>query len=499
MREGLFLVIMSDNEDLFQRLSFDHLITCAKNGCIVKWNEDFRNYYKAEWERLNPGRAYEVKSKLEDYSYFDGFRGPIFESKNFTDSIYNGAKFNSVLLIGANFTLASLKSAYFIDANLQGANFTRSSLNGANFSDAHLQGANFTCSSLDYVNFSDAHLQGTNFTWSFLNGADFSHTNLQGATFCRARLEGARFKYSHLEGADFTAAHLEDAKFSYAHLKDAKFNNSHPEGADFTNANLAGADFTDAHLQDSVFLNAQLKGAIFNNSHLERANFNLAHLEGADFLSSTLQDVDFYLARLEDAIFNNSHLEGAQFTYTIVRGTQFLSVTIDDKTNFTGTYLAEILIEPNLRKHLERNIRKLNITNKNVFVAMKFDSPDLDSALKNAIKPACIECGGLQACTVNEKAGDGWIPQTIREGILNARFVISDLTYRNHGVYYETGYADGLEIPVIQTCKKSWCDEESVPPLHFDISQRNTIFWKDNADLKQQLIMKIKELQETGK
>ena len=99
---------------------------------------------------------------------------------------------------------------------------------------------------------------------------------------------------------------------------------------------------------------------------------------------------------------------------------------------------------------------------------------------------------------VDEKAGDGWIPQRIKEEIQDARFVISDLTYRNPGVYYETGYADGLEIPVIQTCKRSWYDEEPAP-LHFDIAQRNTIFWNDNADLKQQLIMKIKELQETGK
>ncbi|MDO9522844.1 MAG: hypothetical protein Q7J08_03925 [Methanocorpusculum sp.] len=42
-------------------------------------------------------------------------------------------------------------------------------------------------------------------------------------------------------------------------------------------------------------------------------------------------------------------------------------------------------------------------------------------------------------------------------------------------------------------------NDEEPAPLHFDIAQRNTIFWNDNEDLKQQLIMKIKELQETGK
>ncbi len=210
-------------------------------------------------------------------------------------------------------------------------------------------------------------------------------------------------------------------------------------------------------------------GAHFFGAHFKGANFSFAHLEGAQFFGAHLEGADFTLA----------NLEGAQFNYVMVNGeTLFINNTIDDKTDFTGTNLSLLRIDPNLKKHLERNIRKLNITNKNVFVAMKFDSPDIESALKNAIKPACLECGGLEAFTVNEKAGDGWIPQTIREGIQNARFVISDLTYRNHGVYYETGYADGLEIPVIQTCNRFWFNSEKVKkgsPLHFDIAQRYII------------------------
>jgi len=398
MREGLFLVIMGENEDLFERLSFDYLVECAKFHNNPMWNAHFRKYYESKWKMMYPDRAYEKKRDYTEYSYFHDFRGPAFSSRIFTQIIQEGASFSGFILIGADFTV------------------------------------------------------------------------------------------SYLERADFTWANLKGANFSGAHL----------EGANFSNANLEGADFTGAYFQDTKFQNAQLKNTKFNSTHIERANFNLAHLEGAEFYFSHLESANFFLAHLEGTIFNNSRIEGADFRYTLVRGTQFIDVIIDDKTDFTGTYLAEILIHPKLRKHLERNIRKLNITNKNVFVAMKFDSPDLDSALKNAIKPACQECGGLQACTVNEKAGDGWIPQRIKEEIQDARFVISDLTYRNPGVYYETGYADGLEIPVIQTCKRSWYDEEPAA-LHFDIAQRNTIFWKDNDDLKQQLIMKIKELQEIGK
>ena len=300
-----------------------------------------------------------------------------------------------------------------------------------------------------------------------------------GASFLFARFDGADFYRSHLEGATFDEAYLRGADFAHAYLNESRFDNSH----------AGGANFYYAHLEKASFWLAYLGGASFSH----------ASLIGTDFSEAELYETIFYCAHLEGVNFDEAFLDGAMFNYAMVNGeTMFSDNTINDKTDFTGTHLSLARIEPNLRKQLERNIRKLNITNKNVFVAMKFDSPDLDSALKNAIKPACQECGELKACTVNEKAGDGWIPQRIKEEIQDARFVISDLTYRNPGVYYETGYADGLEIPVIQTCKRSWYDEEPAA-LHFDIAQRNTIFWKDNDDLKQQLIMKIKELQEIGK
>ncbi len=316
-----------------------------------------------------------------------------------------------------------------------------------------------------------------------LIAADFVRPDYNKKRFKKAILEGAEFSSLHLEGANFSYANLEDGYFWDTYLAGSDFTGSHLENASFSYAHLEGADFTLAYLNDAVFENAQLKDAMFNGSYLRHANF--------------------YLGRLQGTYFIYSDLKGARLNLAVVNGeTLFSNTIIDDKTDFTGTNLSVVRIDPKLRKHLERNIRKLNITNKNVFVAMKFDSPDIESALKNAIKPACLECGGLEAFTVNEKAGDGWIPQTIREGIQDARFVISDLTYRNHGVYYETCYADGLEIPVIQTCNRSWFNsekDEKQSPLHFDIAQRYTILWDDDNDLKQQLILKIKELQANGK
>ena len=74
-----------------------------------------------------------------------------------------------------------------------------------------------------------------------------------------------------------------------------------------------------------------------------------------------------------------------------------------------------------------------------------------------------------------------------------ARFVIADFTCIPEeqsdsgrpkcgvrgGVYYEAGYAKGLKLEVIHTC----CIN-SQPRMHFDIQQKNTIFWKKEADGK---------------
>ena len=359
------------NKELYDKLSFDFLIECAKKDKIEEWNQAYEAYLKSEWERLFPDEDYDSENiaKLIDPNSDTDLVRPDFSEKDFINAIQKKAKFSGV----------------------------------------------------------------------------------------------------HLEG-------------SYFHLVD-----------------FSGADFREAHLSGSDFYFANLVGVYFDYAYLDGCNFSFAQLNESYFWSSHIERSYFQNATLEDANFVDTYLQGAKFILATVNGkTLFSDNTIDDKTDFTGTNLSVVRIDPNLRKHLERNIRKLNITNKNVFVAMKFDCPDLDSALKNAIKPACLECGGLEACTVNEKAGDGWIPQRIKEEIQDARFVISDLTYRNPGVYYETGYADGLEIPVIQTCNKSWYDKDPAP-LHFDIAQRNTIFWNDNEDLKQQLIQKIKELQENGK
>ena len=74
--------------------------------------------------------------------------------------------------------------------------------------------------------------------------------------------------------------------------------------------------------------------------------------------------------------------------------------------------------------------------------------------------------------------------------ISRAKFVIADLTSLPEdksdsctgvrgGVYYEAGYAAGLGLQVILTCR-----ENATNRIHFDLKQFLGIFWKETNDGK---------------
>lgn len=156
-------------------------------------------------------------------------------------------------------------------------------------------------------------------------------------------------------------------------------------------------------------------------------------------------------------------------------------------------------------KGLEKaeSLLNTNINSKRVFIAMPFlDISDYDykhlKIRNSAIKKAATDCG-FDAHTVDETQHNDDIPDRIIAEIKRSRFVIAEFTGNNHGVYYEAGYAKGLGIPVIKTCKKEWFNKKDendrkVNTLHFDIEHDNLILWDSIDDLKKKLINRINAL-----
>ena len=119
------------------------------------------------------------------------------------------------------------------------------------------------------------------------------------------------------------------------------------------------------------------------------------------------------------------------------------------------------------------------------FVAMWFDS-GMQAAWDDGLY-AGINAAGYRPLRVdkeehNEKICDRLIVEIRRSGL-----VVADVTGHRQGVYFEAGYAMGLGIPVIWTCRS---DDFKEP--HFDTRQYNHILWETPEGLAKALEYRIR-------
>jgi len=154
--------------------------------------------------------------------------------------------------------------------------------------------------------------------------------------------------------------------------------------------------------------------------------------------------------------------------------------------------------------------RHPNPDSKKAFVAMWFDKKMeiiYDDHIKKAIEEA--EYNPIQ---IGRKEHNNNINDEIIAEIRSSKFIIADFTGNRGGVYYEAGFAYGLKIEVIHTCRKDWWDnvvlrrvkaelrnkEKEIVKIkekrkvHFDLNHHAFIIWKDGKDLHDKLLNRIK-------
>jgi hypothetical protein len=122
------------------------------------------------------------------------------------------------------------------------------------------------------------------------------------------------------------------------------------------------------------------------------------------------------------------------------------------------------------------------------FVAMWFHDSTNDAYFKG-IAPA-LGATGYKPIRIDKKEHNNKIDDEIIAEIRRSRFLIADFICESKnvrgGVYYEAGFAQGLGIPVIWTCKDTALDD-----LHIDTRQYAHIVWRDPSDLYLQLKNRI--------
>ena len=139
------------------------------------------------------------------------------------------------------------------------------------------------------------------------------------------------------------------------------------------------------------------------------------------------------------------------------------------------------------RMYVDQRTRELDQESQG-FVAMSFD-PDLTHVYKDGIKPA-IKAAGYNARRIDDKAFTGPVVDEMLAEIRKSKFVVADFTSCEKckhigapgGVYWEAGFAHGLDIPVFLTCR-----EDRTKAIHFDIDHIKRLQWKTPEDLCKQL------------
>ena len=124
------------------------------------------------------------------------------------------------------------------------------------------------------------------------------------------------------------------------------------------------------------------------------------------------------------------------------------------------------------------------------FVAMWLDD-SMKSMYEEAIEPA-IRKAGYEPMLISQKEHINKIEDEIIAEIRRSRFVVADFTHNpddgiRGSVYYEAGFAHGLDLPVIFACK-----HDQVEDLHFDTSHYSHITWTAAGDLREQLVNRIR-------
>ena len=130
------------------------------------------------------------------------------------------------------------------------------------------------------------------------------------------------------------------------------------------------------------------------------------------------------------------------------------------------------------------------------FVAMWFGSREeergnvsSDDFCTNAYRTgfeAGIRSAGYDPVRIDFKEFNDDVVDEIITEIRRSRFVVADFTGHRCGVYFEAGFARGLDLPVINTCHES-----DIKGAHFDTRNYNHLVWKTPEDLAERLERRI--------
>ena len=156
------------------------------------------------------------------------------------------------------------------------------------------------------------------------------------------------------------------------------------------------------------------------------------------------------------------------------------------RTNSPEGISHRILVSVEGYRHIE--VQETNALSSQGFIAMWFDK-SMNEASDKGIELA-IRDAGYDPLRIDKEDHTNKIDDEIIAQIRRSKFVVADFTYGKGGprggVYYEAGFAHGLNIEVFFSCRK-----DRLRNVHFDTRQYPHIVWETPEELRVALANKI--------
>jgi hypothetical protein len=155
-------------------------------------------------------------------------------------------------------------------------------------------------------------------------------------------------------------------------------------------------------------------------------------------------------------------------------GVKFLINALIEKGLLIGTaeYLSAQGVTPTLNGWQRYDELRRGIpAGRKAFMATHFGDPELNDVIERCFRPAVLQAG-FTLFRLDDEPKAGSIDDRLRVEIQTSRFMIAGLTHANNGAYWEAGYAEGLQKPVMYTCRSDVFDK-----IHFDTSHLLTVKW----------------------
>ena len=247
-----------------------------------------------------------------------------------------------------------------------------------------------------------------------------------------------------------------------------------------------------------------------------KAQNNISNIDPIDKVNSVLQILHSQTEFVGQAIAVNAREQFSR--YHCVSSQELMSIlflllyeqiiNVPDKENPHSSLRITIKGYERLRA-----LKLLRKDSRSCFVAMWL-AKNMEDVYENAIRPAIeyIEDGEnnprFKALRIDNVDHTNDINDEIIASIRRSRFMVCDLTGYRGGVYFEAGFAYGLGLEVIYTCREDWIkqkkyflrDKNDKPfeynqeGIHFDLEHRNRIDWSldDPNSFKEKLTKRIK-------